>query len=150
MENFNNVMNIEDIKKLFESNESTEKKTYSDLPAGSYEVAIDKLEFQKENQWGNASLNVTFKILVGDYEGRLMFYTQNFNTGYGVRLTKDFLNSLKSSVPVVFEDYDQFTKLVEDIKADITPKHEYLVELSYQVSKGKSYKNYKITKVYDI
>lgn len=145
---FNESFDVEGLKKDIEAAKEG-NATYDELPVDNYEVAVEKLEL-KASKDGKPMLSIWFKILVGDYEGRLMFMNQMLNKGFGIHKANEFLNSLESGVEVKFEDFQQYGKLTEDIKAAIDGKHEYLVEFSKTVSKGKEYNKYEIKKVYDI
>lgn len=144
---FNESFDLEGLKKDVEAAKEG-NGNYEDVPVDSYEVAVEKLEL-KASKEGKPMLSVWFKILVGDYEGRLLFMNQMLNSGFGIHKCNEFLKKLESNLDVQFEDFGQYGKLIEDIKTDITGKHEYLVEFSKYVSKGKTYNQYEIKKVYD-
>jgi hypothetical protein len=145
---FNESFDVEGLKKDIAAAKDG-NNTYEDLPVDDYEVAVEKLEL-KANKDGKPMLSVWFKILVGNYEGRLMFLNQMLTSGFGIHKANEFLNSLESGLEVSFEDFGQYGALIDSVKDAITGKHEYLVEYSKTVSKGNTYNQYKIKKVYDL
>lgn len=144
---FNEMFDVEGLKKDMEEVGNTEFKT---VPAGDYEISIEKLELTTTKDGTKPMLSCWMKILVGDYEGQLLFYNQTINTGFGLVKTKEFLQSLESGLNITFDDFDQYETLVNNVYDSINGKHEYLVELTQTESKGNTYNNYKIKKVYDI
>ena len=149
---FNDKFDIEGLKKDMAelSNSDKNNNTNDEVPVGDYEVSIEKLELTESKASGNPMVTCWMKILVGDYTGRLLFYNQVINNAYGIHNVKEFLKSLASLSNVQFEDFDQFGQLINEVHAYIVGKHEYLVNVSEYASKGRTYRNYKIKKVYDI
>lgn len=117
-----------------------------DVPAGTYEVKITKLELG-ESRNHQPMAKVWFKVLTGDYAGQLIFMNQVLTSAFAIKKFNDFLASLHSTVPVVFEDYIQYSELLDAIYKDIDMIHEYALE--YVDKNEKGFSEYAITDVYD-
>jgi hypothetical protein len=133
------------------SSGSVERK---EVPFGDYEVKITKLEiaansFEGEYN-GMPELNVWFRIIGdGEYSGQMLFMTKRLvslkkpsATPFMISKVSDFLNSLESGVPVVFENLEQYANMVATIFNEIDGRAEY--QLAYFENKG--YKDYQIVK----
>lgn len=145
---FNNMFDVEGLKKDMEE-AGNNKGEFKEVPVGDYEVVLEKLELT-ETKDGKPMLSCWMKILVGEYTNSRLFYNQVLNNGFGLYKAKQWLLSLESGEEVEFDNFEQFAIAVDKVFNSATTKHEYLVELSQTVSKGKTYNNYQVKKVYDI
>lgn len=131
---------------------NVEKK---EVPFGDYEVRITKLEivandYKEGDYYGLPELNVWFRIIgEGEYAGQMLFRTMRLasvkkpsSTGFMIHKVCEFLTSLESGMPVVFENPDQFKALVDSIFREIDGRAEY--QLAFFENKG--YKDYQIVK----
>lgn len=127
-----------------------EEKTFQELPAGEYDVAITGLEM-KETKSGDAlMLSTVMQVLSGPYKNRLIFYNQMLMTGFGIHQANNFLKSLDTGADVKFDDFIKYDELIKEIFFTIGQENlEYKIELSRKQSKnGKTYENYKIIEVF--
>lgn len=143
---FNSVIDLEGLKADLEKG-TTE---YEEIPAGDYEVSIESLELGETKETQKPMVKCRMKILVGDYEGRLLFFNKPILNAWFLSQANEFLDSLKSGHKIELIGWEQYGELIKKVFESVSGKHEYLVELSKKVSKGKTYDNYTIKKVYDI
>lgn len=146
-EKFNKNMDLEGLKNdINEAKNNGGTGEFKEVPTGSYEVAITKLEL-KESKKGDPMVAVWFKILEGEYKNSMLFMNQVITRGFQVHLVNQFLRSLETSIEVEFEDYEQYNNLLMDILEEIDGKFEY--GLKYSLSKS-GFAEYKITDVYEV
>lgn len=121
------------------------KANYDEVPLGTYEVAITRLELA-ESKKGDPMLSVWFKIL-GEYQnGRLIFMNQLITKGFQIHLANEFLRSLDSGLEVHFDTFGQYGSLIFDI-FDKIETDKLVFELEYGEKKG--YKTFKILNVFE-
>lgn len=143
-EKFNEMMDVNGLKEDIEAAASN-NTTFEEVPFGDYEVKVVKLELgetgQNSKNPGMPKMSVWFEIVAGDFKNQKIFMNQNLTTGFGIHMAQEFLNSLESGIPVVFEDYVQFGELLEEIFNVIDGKAEY--QLAYSQNK-KGFSTYTI------
>lgn len=120
---------------------------YVDVPAGTYEVKVVKLELG-ESRNHQPMAKVWFKVLTGEYANQMIFMNQVLISAFGIKKFNDFLSSLQSGVPIVFKDYVQYSELIDTVYNKIDMVHEYA--LDYVDKNEKGYSEYVITDVYDV
>lgn len=126
-----------------------------EVPYGDYEVKITKLEivandYEAGDYYGFPELSVWFKIIGdGEYAGQRLFRNMRLasikkpsSTGFMIHKVCEFLESLESGIPVVYENPTQFVALVDEIFNAIDGRAEY--QLAYYENKG--FKDYTIVK----
>lgn len=118
---------------------------FKEVPVGTYEVKITKLELV-ESKTGKPMMACWMKVLDGEYEGSLIFYNQVLHVGFGIHNANEFLRSLDSGVEVRFESFKQYAEMLLDIHEAIDGKTEYALEYGQN---NKGYNTYKITEVFD-
>ena len=131
---------------------TVEKK---EVPFDDYEVKITKLEiaandYKDGDYYGLPELHVWFRIIGnGEYAGQMLFRTMRLasvkkpsSTGFMIHKVNEFLSSLESGIPVVYENPVQYKDLVDSIFNEIDGRAEY--HLAYFENKG--YKDYQIVK----
>ncbi|KIR03445.1 hypothetical protein P261_02260 [Lachnospiraceae bacterium TWA4] len=119
---------------------------YPEVPVGTYEVGIEKLEL-RESSNHKPMVTAWFKILQGEYANSLLFMNQIVLEGWQIGSVNRFLRSLESGVNVEFKDYVQYNNLIMDIQEAIDGKLEFLLE--YKKSK-KDFPIYTIKEVYEV
>lgn len=120
--------------------------SYDEVPAGKYEVKIEKLELAS-TQAGEPKMFVQFRIVSDNCYNRIIFWHHKIVAPYPVHLAKEFLKSLQSGVPVDFQSYSQFGANIEQVFNAINGKLEYGLEYTVDI---KGYHQYKITDVFDV
>lgn len=121
--------------------------SFEDVPVGKYEVAVTRLEVKPTKNGDKVMITCTFKILDGQYKGRLIFFNQVIMTGFQIHMANQFLRSLDTGEEIEFKDYDQYSDMVKVIDKVIQVSElEYGLEYS---KSDKGYDQYKITYVYE-
>lgn len=130
----------EDAKAAAENNQE-----YREVPHGTYEVKITKLELT-ESKSKKPMMTCWMQILDGEFKGSYLFYNQVLHVGFGIHKANEFLRSLESGVDVQFENFKQFHEMLLDIHEAIDGVNEYAV--TYGEDK-KGFNTFEITEVFD-
>ena len=102
---FDKAVDLEGLKKdLKEVEENVGSGDYKEVPKGTYEVEINKLELTLSKK-GDPMLSVWFKILSGEFKNSLIFMNQVITQPFQIHIAKDLLRSLDSGIDVDFESY---------------------------------------------
>lgn len=146
---FDKAFDIEGLKKdLAEAAENG--GNYAEIPAGTYEVKIDKMEIGEtgpnSKQPGSPMFKVQFRILDGDFKNSCIFMNQVMTQGFQLHIVKQFLDSLESGLEVEFQSFEQFANLIMDIHEEIDGSLEYGLEYG---ENSKGFKTYKIVEVFE-
>ena len=120
--------------------------SYREVPLGTYEVAIEKLELVSSKS-GKPMGTIWFKVLTGEYKGSRIFYNQVLEQAFQVHMFNEFLRSLDSGAEVGFNTYRQYGELLMDIAERIDKKLEY--GLIYGENK-KGYPTFEIDEVFEV
>lgn len=118
---------------------------YKEVPLGTYEVEVNKLELKKSKK-GDPMLSIWFKIIAGEYKGSLIFYNQVMSQGFGIHNANEMLRSLDSGVEVEFTNFKKYHGMLLDIVESIEGNLEYALEYG---ENNKGYNTYKITDVFE-
>ena len=120
--------------------------SFKEVPHGSYEVAIEKMEL-KETKKGDPMFSVWMKILDGEFKGSLLFYNQMMTNGYGIHNACEFIRSMEVEKEIKFDDFVQFGTMIEEVfNEDIKEKLEFVIE--YGQNK-KGFDTYSIEEVFE-
>lgn len=137
-----------DIAAASEGNETHERK---EVPHGTYEVAIEKLELTTTKTSGKPMLSAWFRILSeGEYNNQMIFMNQVVSQGFQVHIANEFLKSIAvgdDAPDVTFESYSQYAQLIMDIAEYIDDRNEYA--LAYGEN-AKGYDTFDITEVFEL
>ncbi|RKD25228.1 Protein of unknown function [Caminicella sporogenes DSM 14501] len=137
-----------DVKGLKEDlkNISSNSAEYKEVPFGTYEVKIEKLELV-ESKTGKPMVSCWMRILEGEYKNSMLFMNQVIHTPYGLHMANEFLRSLESCIEVEFESFTQYHNMLLNIHEAIDETYEYAVE--YGETK-KGFKTFKIVEVFEV
>ena len=140
---FDKQVDLEGLKKDIEDSASND---FKEVPLGSYEVAITKLELD-ESKKGDPMVKVWFKIVSeGEYKDSLIFMNQVITKGFQIHIVDEFLRSLETDIDIHFESYSQYAELLADIYEAIEGNYEYA--LKYGEKKG--FNTFEITEVFEL
>lgn len=119
------------------------------LPDGEYTVKLEKMELG-ESKGCALMIKAQFRIIEGDHKKQCIFKNQVLtgtkNDGFMLIKANEFLESLDSGIPVVFDDWEQYNDLILDIAEAVQEdKLTYLICLD---TDGK-YQNSEIIDVMD-
>ena len=135
-EKFAAMMDVEGLKKDAEAAASN-TGDFEEVPHGDYEVKITKIELgatgEKSKTPCAPMAKVWFDILAGQYKGQKIFMNQMLTSGFGIHKMNEFLTSLETGIPVVFENFEQYDALFKQIFTEVDGKAEY--QLAYTANK---------------
>ena len=137
-----------DVKGLKEDLKSVSTNTadYKEVPFGTYEVAIEKLELV-ESKSGKPMVSCWMRVLEGEYKNSMLFMNQVIHAAFGLHMANEFLRSLGTALEVTFDNFSQYHNLLLNIHEAIDGNFEYAVEYG-ETSKGFS--TFKITDVFEV
>lgn len=145
---FDRNVDIEGLNKDIEESKNNNGGNFDEIPPGTYEVKIDKMEL-KESSKGDPMVSIWFRILAGKFKNSIIFYNQVINQGFQIHLSNEFLRSLDTGVdiPSNFSSYKKYNNLIMDVAEEVdAQKLEY--ELKYGENK-KGFKTFEILSVFE-
>lgn len=147
---WDNSVDMEGLQKDIQEAAENGGGNYKEVPHGSYEVAIEKMELKATKEKKDPMVSIWLKIVSdGDFKGSMIFMNQVIKQGFQIHIVNEFLRSLLkecANVPVVeFKSYAQYANLLMDIHELIAESFEY--GLKYGQTK-KGFDTFEITEVY--
>lgn len=140
---YDQKVDLEGLKKDMEDSASSD---FKEVPHGTYEVAITKLELGESSK-NDPMVKVWFKIVSEcEYKGSLIFMNQVITKGFQLHIVNEFLRSLDSGIEIEFESYAQYSDLLLDVFEAIEGNFEYA--LKYGENKG--FNTFDIVEVYEL
>ena len=135
---------------------------FEEVPYGSYEVSIEKMELKATKVDKNSDdpkkhvarpmVSIWFNIVDGEHEGQKIFMNQVIygeNAGFQIHIVNELLRSMVQkcvNAPVIeFKSYTQYNDLLMDIHELVSESFEY--KLKYDKTK-KGFSTFAITEVY--
>ena len=133
-EKFNSMVDVEGLKR---DAASVKTGDFEEVPHGDYEVKVTKIELgatgENSKTPGAPMAKVWFDILAGDFKGQKIFMNQLLTSGFGIHKMNEFLLSLETGIPVMFENFEQYDALFKQIFAEVDGKAEY--QLAFTANK---------------
>ena len=120
--------------------------SYREVPEGTYEVAVEKLELVSSKN-DKPMGTIWFKVLTGEYKGSRIFYNQVLEQAFQVHIFNEFVRSLDSGVNVEFTSYRQYGEMLMNVAEAIDKKLEY--GLVYGKN-NKGYPTFEIEEVFEV
>lgn len=143
-EEFDKNVDLDGLKEDIES--STDGGEYKEVPHGTYEVAIEKLELT-ESKKHDPMVSVRFKIVGdGEYKNSRLFMNQVITKGFQIHIMNEFLRSLETDVEIEFESYKQYNELLMDVFEAVSDHFEYAVKYG----ENKGFNTFEITDVFEL
>lgn len=142
---FDEKIDTEGLKKDAEEAAKNGGGDFKEVPLGTYEVEVNKLELKKSKK-GDPMLSIWFKVLTGDHKGSLIFYNQVMSQGFGIHNANEMLRSLDSGVEVEFVNFKKYHGMLLDVLEAINGNLEYALEYGQN---NKGFNTYKIVDVFD-
>lgn len=143
-EKFDEMIDTKALKEEVEK--ASEQGDFPEVPHGTYEVKIEKLELV-ESKSGKPMMTCWMKILDGEYKGQRLFYNQVLHVGFGIHKANEFLRSLDSGLDIEFENFKQYNDLLLDVHEAIDGKLEYAVKYGED---RKGFNTFEIVEVFDV
>lgn len=136
-----------DTSSLKEDVKNSKSGSYKEVPEGTYEVSIEKLELVASKA-GKPMVTCWMKVLSdGEYKGSLIFMNQVIDEGFKIHTVNEFLRALESGQNVEFQSYKQYGNLLMDIHEAISGNLEYA--LKYGKNK-KGFPFFEIKEVFEV
>ena len=144
---FNKAVDLEALKHdIQEAEENGGLGDYKEVPTGTYEVKIEKMEL-KESKKGDPMLSVWFKILNGEFENSMIFMNQVITQGFQIHISNTFLRSLDTGLEIHFDDFEQYANLIMDVHEKVD---EQRLEFALDYGKtNKGFSTFEITEVFE-
>lgn len=143
-EKFDEMIDTKALKEEVEK--ASEQGDFPEVPHGTYEVKIEKLELV-ESKSGKPMMTCWMKILDGEYKGQRLFYNQVLHVGFGIHKANEFLRSLDSGLDIEFENFKQYNDLLLDVHEAIDGKLEYAVKYGED---RKGFNTFEIKEVFEV
>lgn len=134
-------------KDIAEADQQSGSGDYKEVPDGTYEVKIEKIELRASSK-GDPMVSMWFRILSGDFKNSMIFMNQVVTQGFQISQLNRFLKSLQAvdDDQIEFKDYSQYNDLLMDIFEEVDGSLEFL--LNYGTNK-KGFHTYKVEDVYE-
>lgn len=155
-EKFNSMFNVTEIAAAAkEAANNTGEFERKEVPFGDYEVRVTKLEigecpFDGEYK-GMPEAHVWFRIINHpEYAGQTLFMNKrlismrNPKSGFLIHKFNEFLETLQSGITPVFENWQQYGEMVDQMFTAIDGRAEYQVHYYENTYPGGSYKDCQI------
>lgn len=139
---FDQKVDLEGLKKDIEDSANSD---YKEVPHGTYEVAITKLELG-ESKKGDPMVKIWFKIVSGEFKGSLIFMNQVITQGFQIHIVDELLRSFETDIDIHFESYSQYADLLADVYEAVDGNFEY--GLKYGEKNG--FNTFEITEVFEL
>lgn len=139
---FDQKVDLDGLKKDIEDSANSD---YKEVPHGTYEVAITKLELG-ESKKGDPMVKIWFKIVSGEYKGSLIFMNQVITQGFQIHIVDELLRSFETDIDIHFESYSQYADLLADVYEAVDGNFEY--GLKYGEKNG--FNTFEITEVFEL
>lgn len=142
---FDKAIDVESLKQDVAEAAENGGGTRREVPHGTYEVKIEKLELG-ESKKGDPMFVCWMRILNGEFEKSMIFMYQVVTQGFQIHIANEFLRSLDSGIEIEFNSYSQYAQLLMDVAEAIDGQLEYAVEYG----ENKGYNTFKITDVFEV
>lgn len=119
---------------------------FKEVPIGTYEVAITKLELSESSK-NDPMVKIWFKILDGEFKNSIIFMNQVVTRGFQIHIVDEFLKSLETDVDIYFESYSQYNEVLLDVFEAVNGKLEFALKYG---KNDKGFNTYEITEVFEV
>ena len=144
-EKFDKQFNVKALKDDLK-NVSKNTSEHREVPVGTYEVKIEKLELT-ESKAGKPMVTAWMRILDGDYKNSMIFMNQVIGTTFGLHMANEFLRSLDTDTNIDFNSFTQYHNMLLDIHEAIDGNIEYAIEYG---KNDKGFNTFKIIDVFEV
>ena len=140
-----------DVAGLKEDVDAASKNTgeFVKVPHGDYEVKVVKIELgvtgANSKNPNMPKANVWFEVVAGDFKGQKIFMNQMLTSGFGIHKMNEFLTSLETGITIVFDDFEQYNELINEVFAAVDGRAEF--QLAY-AQNNKGFDTYTIVQRY--
>ena len=146
---WDNAVDMDGLQKDIQEAAENGGGNFKEVPRGTYEVSIEKMELKATKEKKDPMVSVWFNIVDGEFKGQKIFMNQVITQGFQIHIVNEFLRSLVQDcvdAPVVeFKSYAQYANLLMDIHELVADSFEY--GLDYGQTK-KGFDTFNIVNVY--
>lgn len=149
---FDKMVDLNGLKKdIADAEANGSGADFKDVPHGSYEVVVDKLELTETKKTGKPMASCWMKIVGdGEFKGQRIFMNQVITQGFQIHIMNAFLRSLlpdDSGIDVEFTGYADYNDLLLDIAEYIDRKFEYGLEYG---ENNKGFDTFQVTDIFEL
>ncbi len=145
----------EGLNKDVEEAEQNGYGSYKDVPHGTYEVSIEKMEMTASKSKREPMLSIWFKVVAGEFKDSRIFYNQVVQNPTGIHFACETLRNMGLACVTaaghsdhqLFRNPRQFNSLLMDAAEEID-SNNLTFELEYGEGK-KGYSTYKIVGAFE-
>ena len=143
---FDQTVDFEGLKADIEKAATFVPGEYPDIPLGTYEVSVEKLELT-ESKKGDPMVSAWFKIQNSEYKDNLIFMNQVVLKGFQIHVVNKLLRQMNTDIDIHFESYSAYAHLLTDVFNAVKKKKHFA--LKYGESKN-GFKTFEIEEVYNL
>lgn len=147
---FDEIVDVDTLLAEIEEAKEAAPIEYVDVPCGTYEVKLTKLELGK-SQKGAYMVKGRFRVIEGDYKGQTIFYNQVVTSGFQIHANNEFLKSLETGLDICFEKvqkpYIPYAELMEKVYTACRGKKEFALKYGQN---DKGFKTFEILEVFNV
>lgn len=143
---FDQTVDFEGLKADIEKAASFVAGEYPEIPLGTYEVSVEKLELT-ESKKGDPMVSAWFKIQNSEYKDNLIFMNQVVLKGFQIHVVNKLLRQMNTDIDIHFESYSAYAHLLTDVFNAVKNKKHFA--LKYGESKN-GFKTFEIEEVYNL
>ena len=149
---FDKMVDIDGLKKdIADAEANGGGADFKDVPHGSYEVAVDRLELTETKKTGKPMVSCWMKVVSdGEFKGQHIFMNQVITQGFQIHIANAFLRSLLpegSGIDVEFTGYADYNDLLLDIAEYVDHKFEYGLEYG---ENGRGFNTFQVTDIFEL
>ena len=142
---FDQMIDTEAYNKEFsEIEKNGGKREYAEVPEGTYEAKIMRLELSEDKN-GKPMAKIAFVILNGQYKGQWMF--GNFNLIYPLAThnLNELLKQMNTDVDITWDgSFVHYGEMLADVLEEVGNKIGFVVTLTKTQKDGKVFSSYSI------
>lgn len=126
--------------------------TYRDVPAGTYEVKVEKMELIASKK-GDPMVSIWFRVVAGQYRNNRIFYNQVIKTPFGLKNNNNLLKAMELRTIAkteqeqgkLFKSFSQYANLLMDCAEEIDSG-----KLTFQLEYGENDKGFHTFEIADV
>ena len=113
--------------------QKAKENQYVEIPSGTYPVTVEKIEIGQSN-WGTDQVNIQFKILDGEYKGKMIFYNGTFDDHFA-----HGINSTGILIAKLLDDPDRAAMVSAILNHGVDEASEFLLDVTEEIVGKLSY-----------
>lgn len=127
------------------------RSEYKDVPFGTYEVALARMELVETKSTGKPMVSAWFRVVSGEFKGQMIFMNQVVTQGFQLHMMNDFCRSLfprdhAIQDQIKFDTFTQYAELILDV-AETASSYEYALVYG---ENAKGFKTFHISEIFEL